>query len=93
MPSIQATPPWHYYCIVGALLAAFIGALRRSPLLILAGSSVWIGMTGRFCAQRLNGTLHAPGHVAEMIVTSALIPPLAIFWRVRGAIKFRVFFL
>ncbi|TMF49559.1 MAG: glycosyl transferase family 2, partial [Chloroflexi bacterium] len=25
--------------------------------------------------------------------TSVLIPPLSIFWRIRGAIKFRVFFL
>ncbi len=90
---IQATPPWHYYRIVGALLVVVIGALRRSPLLISGSLCVWIGMTGRFCVQRLHGTSHAPGHVAEMIVTSALIPPLAIFWRIRGAIKFRVLFL
>ena len=32
-------------------------------------------------------------HIAEMVVTSALIPPLAIFWRVWGALKFRVLFL
>ena len=33
------------------------------------------------------------GHVAEMVVTSALIPPLSVFWRVRGALQFSVFFL
>jgi hypothetical protein len=31
--------------------------------------------------------------VAEMVVTSALIPPLSVFWRLYGALKFRVFFL
>lgn len=90
---IQAAPPWHYYCVVGTLLAALIGAFRRSPLLAFASLGVWASMTGRFCAQRLRHTSHAPRHVAEMIVTSILIPPLAIYWRIRGAIKFRVFFL
>jgi hypothetical protein len=27
-----------------------------------------------------------------MLVTSALVPPLSIFWRLYGALKFRVFF-
>jgi glycosyltransferase involved in cell wall biosynthesis len=90
---IQAAPPWHYYCIVGTLLAALIGAFRRSPLLAFAGLGVWASVTGRFCMQRLRHTSHAPGHVAEMIVTSLLIPPLAIYWRIRGALKYRVFFL
>jgi hypothetical protein len=31
--------------------------------------------------------------VLEMIVTSMLIPPLAVFWRVYGACKFRTLFL
>jgi hypothetical protein len=28
-----------------------------------------------------------------MVVTSALIPPLAVFWRLRGALRYRVLFL
>jgi len=47
-------------------------------------------MTGRFCARRLRGTSRSPGHVAEMVATSALIPPLSVFWRLFGAWKFRV---
>jgi hypothetical protein len=31
--------------------------------------------------------------VLEVAVTSALIPPLAIFWRIRGALRWRVWFL
>jgi hypothetical protein len=31
--------------------------------------------------------------VAEMVVTSAAIPPLSIFWRLRGAVRFRVAFV
>lgn len=90
---IQATPPWRYYCIVSALLLMLNGVSRSSKLLALAGFALWIYKTGRFCMQRLRHTSHAPDHIAEMIVTSAVIPPLAIFWRLYGAIKFRVFFL
>jgi glycosyltransferase involved in cell wall biosynthesis len=90
---IQAAPPWHYYAIVGALLVAMGALLRRKQHIAFGAASFWIFMTGRFCLQRLERTLRARRHVAEMLVTSVLIPPLSIFWRIRGAIKFRVFFL
>jgi cellulose synthase/poly-beta-1,6-N-acetylglucosamine synthase-like glycosyltransferase len=90
---IQAAPPWHYYGIIGTLLLILIGMLRKSSFLAFPGLLLWLWLTGRFCAQRLRHTSHAPGHITEMLVTSAIIPPLAVFWRVRGAIKFRVFFL
>ncbi|QBD78325.1 glycosyltransferase [Ktedonosporobacter rubrisoli] len=90
---VQATPPWHYYAIVGALLATLLASAGRPRLLTLTGLGIWTYLTGRFCQQRLEHTSRSPGHVLEMIITSILIPPLAIFWRLRGAIKFRVFFL
>lgn len=90
---IQATPPWRYYVIVGAALVALIGAISGAWWLALTGLIFWLGLTARFCLQRLRHTSHAPRHVAEMIVTSMAIPPLAIFWRLYGAVKFRVFFL
>jgi len=90
---IQATPPLHYYCMVGVWLVVLLGAIGQSWLLILAALAFWSWLTCHFCSQRLACTSHAPGHVSEMIITSILIPPLAIFWRLRGMITFRVFFL
>ncbi len=90
---IQAAPPWHYYGIVGALLLMCIALSSKKQSLACVGLCLWALLTGRFCLQRLEQTSHEPHHVAEMILTSALIPPLSIFWRLRGAIKFRVFFL
>lgn len=90
---IQAAPPWNYYASVAALLAAAAGAVAGVPLVTAVGGAAWALLTARFCARRLRGTSHAPGHVAEMIVTSALIPPLAVFWRLRGAVRFGVPFL
>ena len=90
---LQAAPPWHYYGIAGALLAAMGGLLGRKRGLAFGAACLWMFMTGRFCCQRLERTSRKRRHVAEMLVTSVLIPPLSIFWRIRGAIKFRVFFL
>ena len=81
---IRATPRWDYYVIVGSLVASL-----ASPWWLL----VWATLTARFCAQRLRGTSKAPAHVAEMIVTSVLIPLLSVFWRSVGALKYRVAFV
>ena len=90
---IQATPPWHYYAIACALFVTVIGASSESWLLAGIALGTWVYLTCRFCFERLRYTSHTPSHVFEMIVTSCVIPLLAIFWRLRGAIKFRVFFL
>ena len=60
---------------------------------VLLGLALWLGMTALFCARRLRATSREPGHILEMAVTSALIPPLAVFWRLQGAWRFRVAFL
>ena len=89
---VQASPPWVYYAIVGALLGAAIAAVFSLGWLFLVMLGAWALLTASFCARRLRGTSRAPGHVAEMIVTSMLIPPLAVYWRLRGAVRFRVMF-
>ena len=90
---IRPAPPWHYYGAAAALLAAPAGTAGGLPALALGGCVLWLALTARFCARRLRGTSHAPGHVAEMALTSALIPLLSVYWRLRGAVRFRVFFL
>ena len=89
---IQDRPRWDYYAIVVALLAALVGLALGATLLATLGGAAWLTLTVRLCARRLSGTAKTMSHVAEMIVTSALIPPLAVFWRVAGAIRYRVRF-
>ncbi len=67
-------------------------AFKGPRLLSLAALGYWGYETSRFTSQRLSNTSHAPQHIAEMVITSALIPPLAIYWRLRGAAKWRVWF-
>ncbi len=82
--------PPSYYAIVGCTLAA--------PLLALAGGFAAAGgacivaavLVLRLALLRLRGTSRAPDHVAEMLVTSAAIPFLSLYWRIKGALRFRV---
>jgi glycosyltransferase involved in cell wall biosynthesis len=90
---IQSSPPWRYYATVVALGGVLVGALTRQRRLASVSAAAWSALTLEFCIRRLRGTSHAPRHIAEMAVTSAVIPPLSVFWRLRGALKFRVWFL
>ncbi len=89
---IQSSPRRRYYSILGALLIALFTVFKGPRLFGLAALGYWVYQTGRFTQQRLLTTSHAPRHIAEMLITSALIPPLAIYWRLRGAIKWRVMY-
>jgi len=82
---IRAGGRWDYYVIVASLAAALAGSLPAALL--------WALLTGRFFLHRMRGTSKRPEHVAEMLVTSALIPPLAVFWRLAGMLRYRVAFL
>ena len=90
---IRAAPPWDYYAIAVSLVVAMLGIVWARPAAVAAGLLVWLALTARFCLRRLRGTSRAPEHVAEMVFTSVLIPPLSIYWRLRGAWRFGVLFL
>jgi GT2 family glycosyltransferase len=85
-------PPWDYYGIITAAGVAIVAAVMGVPGLALAAAAIWLLLTGLFLRRRLRGNSLAPRHVAEMVVTSALIPPLSVFWRLAGAAKFRAWF-
>lgn len=90
---IQRHPPFLYYFAVAALLLG--GArLRRGDLAagraLLAG---WAAATLGLFARRITGCRKTLPHAAEMLLTSALIPPAAVFWRLAGAVRYRTPFL
>ena len=82
--------PWHYYASVVALLIMIVAAGAQAWFWALMIFLIWSGLALRFCLLRLRHTARAMAHVLEMGITSALIPPLALFWRLRGAIRYRV---
>ena len=90
---IQSAPPWRYYLTVAALLTAVVGGSQRRRGALATGLGAWLILTARFSLMRLRGASRAPSHIAEMLVTSALIPPVCVFWRLAGAIRYRTLFL
>jgi glycosyltransferase involved in cell wall biosynthesis len=84
--------PRDYYLIDAALAIAIGLGLARRPWAALFAASIWAGATGYLCARRLRDTSREPSHVAEMVVTSILVPPLSLFWHARGMWRFKTFF-
>jgi glycosyltransferase involved in cell wall biosynthesis len=91
--SIRPVPPWSYYATVGAAAIA-LGLLAAGHERAAAATAlVPLALVLRLAWHRLRGTSHRASHVAEMLCTSALIPFLSVYWRLRGALHFRVLFL
>jgi len=85
-------PPWTYYAMLGLFLAGMGAAVSGVTALAVLLWAAWLVPVAAFCVRRLRGTTRRPGHVMEMVLTSLLIPPYAVFWRLYGAIKYRVAF-
>jgi GT2 family glycosyltransferase len=87
---IQPTPPWHYYIIFGCIFLFLMGTLTSMPWVARTSFACWALLTGWFAFKRLHKTSHSLSHVAEMVVTSAVIPILSLYWRIYGALKYKV---
>lgn len=77
----KITIPRHYYLHILLLVFAI-----WYPYVILS----WLLVTLTFARKRLKGTSHSLEHIAEMIVTSALIPLVSVFWNFYGTVKFKI---
>ena len=71
------------YAIVASLVAMPVGAWLGPPRVAPAAALVWSVLT---CGS-------AAPIAAEMVVAAWPIPPIAIFPRLRGALRFRSLFL
>jgi glycosyltransferase involved in cell wall biosynthesis len=91
--TIRRYPPFTYYVIALGQAACLQGLLTGRRRLALLAAASWAALCGQFFMRRVQGRSRRPAHVAEMAVTSVLIPPLAVYWRLRGALAFRVAFL
>ncbi len=90
---IRRRPPLDYHAIVLCAFAALAFALAGRAVPMAIAGTAWFALTTRFAIRRLRGTRPDAGHRLEMVVTSALIPFLAVFWRIAGGVRFRTLFL
>jgi glycosyltransferase involved in cell wall biosynthesis len=86
---IQARPPWLYYSILFFFIIFLTGLFVSVKWIAFIGLTGWIILLARFIYMRLSSTYRSFKHVAEMIVTSLIIPFLSIYWRWYGVIKYK----
>jgi glycosyltransferase involved in cell wall biosynthesis len=89
---IRPDRPHLYYAILAALALGLTGAIDDSFAVTVAGLVSWLVLTAVLVLRRLRATKRTWSHVAEIIVTSTLIPLLSVYHRVRGGVAFRVAF-
>ncbi|MGG7605824.1 glycosyltransferase family 2 protein [Massilia sp. BKSP1R2A-1] len=89
---IEPRPRWDHYLIVATLLLGLASLLMGLTIFATLAFAAWLLLTIRLCAHRLRAVAHTPAHVADLVLTSALLPPLAVFWRLTGALRYRVRF-
>jgi glycosyltransferase involved in cell wall biosynthesis len=87
---IQPNPPWRYYVITFLLILFLIGVFSRNSSLTYPALGGWTILTIGFALKRLKGTSRSLRHVSEMLMTSAIIPVLSLYWRIYGCLKYKV---
>lgn len=90
---IGRIPPWDYYLIVAFVAAVPIFLAVDSDRVAESCAVVAVALVLRLAWQRLRRTDRSLRRLLEMLATSAVIPFLSVYWRVRGALRFRVLFL
>jgi putative effector of murein hydrolase len=74
---------------MAALICVAAGAAQTATAFFL----LWLAQYIYFVLKRLANTCRKPYHVAEMLVTSALIPFLSLYWSWYGAYRYKVFYV
>lgn len=90
---IQSSPAWDYYAIVIFFIMMWIGIVYGLKYLAIVSLWGYIFLEVRFIVRRLANTSLALNHIAEMVITSFVIPFTSIYWQLYGAFKYRVLFL
>jgi glycosyltransferase involved in cell wall biosynthesis len=90
---IGTLAPLPYYGVLASVIVLVVALACGAGALALVALAAWIAFTAVFCARRLRGTRHDAKHVLEMIWTSIWLPFLSLFWRLHGALSYRVWFL
>jgi len=90
---IAATPPSNYYLMVLALTVGLVALTMEKSIWAVVCFSIWGILSLAFAGKRLQNTRRDVSHIAEMLVSSLIIPFASVFWNLVGAVRFKVFHL
>jgi GT2 family glycosyltransferase len=85
---IRKRPPWFYLLVTANLLAIPVALLAGWNTTAAWAAALWLALTLGFFARRISGTSWSLKNTTELLLTSMLIPPLSIFWRMVGIARF-----
>lgn len=89
---LEPRPPLHYYAILAAAIGGLLALLAARRGFAALAALTWATLEGRFFLRRVRGSSRRPRHLADLALTSLVIPWLSVYWRLRGALRFRVRF-
>lgn len=89
---IHEKPPLNYYAMIFSITGAVVALVLGAYVYALVLLGVWLALLAHFVMKRLRHTSHAWPHVLEMIITSACIPFLSVYWNWYGSWKYKVLF-
>lgn len=90
---IQKYPPLSYYAFFITTLLFPLLAINGNISILSAVYIIWAFSLNRFIFKRLKKSSHSLKNTSQVILTSLFIPYIAVFWRLYGAVKYKVFFL
>ena len=90
---IGEAPSFSYYLMIILFIAMLFGWLTGETLMLFISLSAYLVLLMWFMFKRLRHTSRRLSHVAEIAVTSLVIPFASVYWQWYGAFKFRVLFI
>lgn len=85
---IRCRPPWLYLLISLSALVAPGAWIAGLPDIARFAAGAWLLLSAWFFCMRLAGSSHRPRDLADLLITSVLIPPLSIGWRLIGMLRY-----
>lgn len=82
-----------YYSIVLSFLVTLLALLAGVQLVSILASIIWLLNILILVVKRLSGTSHSWQHIGQVLLTSLATPFLSVYWRLYGAVKYRVLYV
>ena len=86
---IKHYPLFNYYAIVLLAFLAIISLIKNQRIIFTIAILSGTFFIGQFTIKRLSGTSKKSSHIFEMIITSAIIPFLSVYWTLRGSLRYK----
>lgn len=90
---IRSRPRRDFYLMTISLPLALAALAADQVAVGLTSGLLWLLLAQRFCRQRLREQPRGVARTAQALISTVLLPPMSVLWRLAGAWRFRVLFL